>query len=121
AALLDRSTHHQAQTRDWRLWREHAAERFLEELEKCVVETRRILKPDSTSCWVVGLHRDKAGGLLAMNHDVARLHQRNGFRFKEEIVVWSDNSGAIQRVGNFERGDQRLVRVHEYAMIFVRE
>ena len=94
---------------------------FLGGLERVVHETRRVLKPGSYSCWVVGLHRDSEGGLLALNHDVARIHQSNGFRFKEEVVLAHRNNGAIQRVGNFEKGDRRLIRAHEYVLVFVRK
>ena len=93
---------------------------FVSEIEKVVVEERRILKVGSYACWVVGLHRDKDGELLALNHDIARAHQKNGFRFKEEIVLTHKNNGAIQRVGNFEKGDKRLIRMHEYVLVFVR-
>jgi len=94
---------------------------FVKELSLVVAECSRILKPGSNSCWVVGLHRDKAGELLAMNHDVARIHQANGFRFKEEVVLAHKNNGAIQRVGNFEKGDKRLIRMHEYVLVFVKK
>ena len=91
---------------------------FLDGLEKVVCETFRILRPGSYSCWVVGLHRDVKGGLLAMHHDVARLHLDCGFAFKEEVVLNLRGTGAIRRVGNFGRGNQYLVRIHEYLLVF---
>ena len=96
-------------------------ESFLDEIEKVVVESCRILKGGAYSCWVVGLHRNKKGGLLALNHDIARIHQKAGFRFKEEIIVSNTGSGAIQRVGTFDKGDRRLIRTHEYVLVFVKE
>jgi len=95
-------------------------EGFNAELQKAVHETARVLKPGAVSCWVVGLHRDEAGSLCAMNHDVARMHRAAGFRFHEEVILHQQNTGAIQRVGNFEKGRRFLIRVHEYAMIFMR-
>ena len=59
--------------------------------------------------------------LLAMNHDVAALHQNNRFKFKEEAVLHLQNTGSIQRAGNFEKGDRRLIRTHEYCVVFERK
>ena len=94
---------------------------FLDMVEGSIQESHRILKSGSLVCWVVGLHRNSEGELLAMNHDIAALHQNNGFRFKEEIVLHLQNTGAIQRVGNFERGNHFLVRTHEYCVVFERK
>lgn len=91
---------------------------FLEGLRLSIKESYRILKSKSFACWVVGLHRDENGELLALNHDIARLHKEEGFFFKEEIILHIQNTGSIQRVGNFEKGNKYLVRVHEYALIF---
>ena len=91
---------------------------FLGGLGGVVNETFRILRPGSYSCWVVGLHRDTKGGLLAMHHDVARLHLDCGFVFKEEVVLNLRGTGALRRVGNFGRGNQYLVRTHEYLLVF---
>lgn len=96
-------------------------EAFLGRMLLAITETHRVLKPGAFSCWVVGLIRDAAGGLLAMNHDIARLHAVAGFRFKEEIILHQLNNGAMQRVGQFDKGDRRLVRLHEYALIFERK
>lgn len=93
---------------------------FLDALNRVVIETARILKPGAVSCWVVGLHRHKGGELIPMHHDVTRLHRAAGFRLKEEIVLSHKNNGAVQRVGNFDKGDRRLIRTHEYALVFVR-
>jgi hypothetical protein len=69
------------------------------------------------SIWVVGLHRD-GDRLLAMNHDVTSIHTSMGFRLHEEIILAHKNNGAIQRVGNFEKGRNLLIRMHEYALVF---
>jgi len=94
---------------------------FLDMIEGTIQESHRILKPGSLACWVVGLHRNADGELLAMNHDVADLHQNNGFKFKEEVILHLQNTGSIQRVGNFEKGDRRLIRTHEYCVVFERK
>jgi DNA modification methylase len=93
---------------------------FLQALNRVVRETARILKPGAVSCWVVGLHRHKGGELIPMHHDVTSLHRAAGYTMKEEIILSHKNNGAIQRVGNFDKGDRRLIRTHEYALIFVR-
>lgn len=90
---------------------------FLKGLRRVVAETKRILKPGAMSVWVVGLHRD-GDELVAMNHDVAAIHSSVGFTLHEEIVLAHKNNGAIQRVGNFEKGRQLLIRMHEYALVF---
>lgn len=94
---------------------------FLQSIEKCVSNSREALKSGALSAWVIGLHRDKDGSLLAMHHDLARLHLQNGFKFREEIILHQQNNGAIQRVGNFDKGSKRLVRVHEYVLVFQKE
>ena len=55
-----------------------------------------------------------------MNHDVTRLHREAGFSFREEVVLHMKNTGAIQRVGNFDKGSHRLIREHEYALVYTR-
>jgi DNA modification methylase len=93
---------------------------FLKGLNRVVLETHRILKPGAVSCWVVGLHRQKDGELIQLHHDVTSLHRAAGFRVKEEIVLNRRNSGAGKRVHTFDKGDRRLIRTHEYALVFVR-
>ena len=91
---------------------------FLQALS-CVIEgCFKILKPGALSCWVVGLHRDSDGGLLALNHDVGRLHREVGFKMREEIILNNLNTGAILRVGNFDKGNKWLIRTHEYVLVF---
>lgn len=94
---------------------------FADKLGTVIAESARILKPGSYSVWVVGLHRDPKGNLLPLHHTVAALHTKAGFRYKEEVILAHRNNGAIQRVGNFEKGDKRLIRTHEYAQVFVRQ
>lgn len=91
---------------------------FLLALRKVIAECYKVLRPGALAVWVVGLHRDKTGNLLALNHDTARIHQEEGYIFREEIVLNHCNTGAIQRVGNFEKGNRWLVRTHEYALVF---
>jgi len=90
---------------------------FLKQMQLTIDETYRILKPGSLSCWVVGLLRDD-GKLLCMNHDITRLHQKAGFIIKEEVILSHKNNGSVQRVGNFERGSNLLIRNHEYLLVF---
>ena len=96
-------------------------EEFLSALKLVISQTERILKPGSHSCWVVGMHRKPNGELVCMNHDVAAMHGHSGFTLKEEVVIARRNNGAIQRVGNFEKGNRFLVRTHEYLLTFVRK
>lgn len=91
---------------------------FLDGLGRVVAQCRRLLKPGATACWVVGLIRDDAGELIPFHHDVVRLHREAGFTLREEIILHQVNTGAIQRVGNFDKGRRHLIRVHEYALVF---
>ena len=93
---------------------------FLDMLYDVVVDTHRVLRPGGRAAWVVGIMRDKAGTLLPLHHDIAGLLRRAGFRMLEEIVLHVQNSGAIQRVGTFDKGQRHLVRVHEYCLVFQR-
>ena len=93
--------------------------RYLRMLYAVIRETYRILKPDTLSCWVVGLIRDKKSKeLLPIHHDLTRLHKSVGFSLKEEIVLHLKNTGSVGRVGNFERGNNFLIRTHEYLMVY---
>lgn len=94
-------------------------EDFLDGINDVINENHRILKPGALACWVVGLHRDEYG-LIPIHHDLARLHAQ-GFTFVEEIVLHMKNTGSIQRVGNFAKGQHLLVRTHEYCLIFKKE
>jgi len=91
---------------------------FIKELGIVVAECAKILRPGALAVWIVGLHRDTNGELLTMHHDLARLHKKEGFILREEIILAHRNTGAIQRVGNFEKGNRWLVRNHEYALVF---
>lgn len=94
---------------------------FLSMIEPVVVQSCRILKPGALSCWVVGLHRDSKGGLLSIPQDIARIHKANGFKHKEEVIINWTNTGAISRVGNFEKGQKLLIRSHEYLEVFEKQ
>ena len=91
---------------------------FCRALYKVVQETYDILKPGAYSVWVVGLTRKPDGGLVCMHHDVAKMHRKAGFIHREEAILHLKNNGSIQRVGNFERGNRLLIRVHEYVLVF---
>ncbi|MHC4621766.1 MAG: hypothetical protein ACYTEQ_28830 [Planctomycetota bacterium] len=93
---------------------------FLRGLRQCVEGCRHVLKRGALAIWVVGLFRDNEGTLVPFHHDVTRLHTENGFRMREEIVLALRNNGAVQRVGNFEKGQRHLIRTHEYALVFER-
>jgi DNA modification methylase len=91
---------------------------FLRGIKEVVAATYSALKSDALSVWVVGLIRNKAGDILPLNHDIARIHREGGFGLREEIILYQQNNGAMQRVGNFDRGSHKLIRVHEYALVF---
>jgi DNA modification methylase len=93
-------------------------ERFLEMTENCIKESHRILKPGSLSCWVTGLQRDRDKNLLFLNHDISRIHLQNGFRAKEEVIVFLKNTSSQLRAGTFRKGNHLLIRVHQYLNIF---
>ena len=93
---------------------------FIIEITKTINESYRILKSGAISCWVVGLHRDN-GELITMHHDIAAAHKKAGFVQKEEIILNMVNNGAVQRVGNFEKGNKFLIRNHEYALVFAKK
>lgn len=88
--------------------------------EKAVVQASRILRPHARAVWVVGLCRDNGGGLLHIPADITVLHKQVGYMHDEEVIVYHDPriTGAIQRVGNFERGNKRLIRCHEYMNVY---
>ena len=91
---------------------------FISYIKYAIVNSFEALKPGARSCWVVGAHRDQDGELLALNHDIAKLHQKAGFIFREEIVIHRKGTPARLRVGTFRKGKHLLVRVHEYCLVF---
>lgn len=96
-------------------------EDFINMMTEVVRECYRILKPGAFAFWTIGLHRNKKGKLLPLQHDLAWLHHTNGFTVEEEIILHMKNTGSIQRVGNFLKGNHRFIRIHEYLLIFQRE
>ena len=78
----------------------------------------RALRPGALAVWVVGLHRDRHGGLLPLNHDVAMAHRAAGFTVLEEVIVYRRHSGAGARTKNFFTGQGHLARCHEYVLVF---
>ncbi|HQD87023.1 MAG TPA: hypothetical protein PK822_08980 [Bacillota bacterium] len=96
-------------------------EEFLYGMGEVINQCAIILKEGAIAVWVVGLHRGKDNELLPLNHDIARLHTQTGFfKLQEEIILAHSGNGALRRVGNFDRGDHLLVRMHEYALVFKR-
>jgi hypothetical protein len=91
---------------------------FVWELGRAIRSSFDILTPGSKSVWVVGLHRDKNGYLLDIPGDVVRKHQECGFKYVDSVIIYHKNTGSKQRLGNFEKGKRRLIRTHEYALIF---
>jgi hypothetical protein len=91
---------------------------FLRGMSSVISETGKILRVGALSAWVVGLIRSPDGALLSLHHDITRLHSIHGFSSLEEVVVSQENNGAIQRVGQFEKGHRHLVRTHEYVLLF---
>lgn len=98
----------------------HTYERFIDELGKVVAGCHACVRPGATCCWVVGLIREEEddGPLRPFHHDLTRLHAQHGFRLREEVIIRLTNNGAIQRVGQFDKGRRTLVRVHEYLMVY---
>ena len=93
-------------------------EEFLVGMSKVAKETYRIMKGNTLTTIVIGLHRDKNKELLPMHHDFSTIYKKAGFKFKEEIILCHKNNGALQRVGNFEKGSNILIRTHEYLLVF---
>ena len=95
---------------------------FLKTMRKVVKECHRILKPGSLACWVMGMTREggKHNDLVLLHHDITRIHLEEGFKVKEEIVIYRNNPIALRRVGNFQRGNKLLIRMHEYCFVYRR-
>jgi DNA modification methylase len=93
-------------------------EKFLEGIFKVAKETYRIMKDNTLVTIVIGLHRSKNKELFPMHHDFATIYRKVGFKFKEEIILCHKNNGALQRVGNFQKGSNLLIRTHEYLLLF---
>lgn len=93
---------------------------YVEAIQYATGRTVALLKKGARSCWVIGLTRARDGNIRPLNHVVAEAHRIAGFHYAEEVVLAMRNTGAIQRVGTFERGQRHLVRTHEYLEVFVR-
>jgi len=93
---------------------------FLEGIGQVIDQIAAVLKPGGLACWVMGLIRNPKGELVPLHHDIATLHIRKGFSLKEEVILHQMNNGAIQRIGNFNKGQGFLIRLHEYLHIYRR-
>lgn len=93
-------------------------EEFIEGMFNVAKETYRIMKNNTLVTVVIGLHRNKNKELLPMHHDFSSIYRKAGFNFKEEVILCHKNNGATQRVGNFEKGSNLLIRTHEYLLVF---
>ena len=95
--------------------------RFEAALFRVACEAWTILKPGARAVWVTGLHRHAGTGALAhIPRAVAQAHEAAGFDYMDEAILHHRNNGAVQRVGNFEKGKRLLVRTHEYVQVFKR-
>lgn len=92
-------------------------DQFLDQIQKVVAESKRVLKPGSYAIWVLGLHRHK-GELLPLHHDITAIHYDAGFRLHEEVILYITNKQALSRAGTFEKGDRCLIRQHQYLMVY---
>jgi len=93
---------------------------FLEKLRPVISNSFASLKPGALAVWVVGDIRHPKGELLDFPGDLTRLHQEEGFYFYDR-VIYSQNAtqGAAQRSGMFDK-TRKVVRLHEYVMVFQR-
>jgi len=90
---------------------------FLDELEKVIQETNRILKTNGLVCWVVGDFRRK-GVLIDFSTDVGLLFRKNGFELKDKVII--DNSTnynvPLHLPNSYEH--KFTVKVHETMWVF---
>jgi len=92
-------------------------EAFEEGIEEVARAAARVVRPGGLAFWVVGLMRDSHGVLLPLHHIVTRAHEDAGWSLAEEVVLHQQNNGAMQRVGQFDKGKKHLVRLHEYGLL----
>jgi len=67
-------------------------EQFLDQYEYLIKEISRITKPGRVTavhCTDVIDHKN-GGGLWDFPHEIIRLHEENGFRYRNKITVWKE-------------------------------
>ena len=94
-------------------------DRFLGKLRRILAGTYRVLRPGSRAVWVVGNFRDNRSEnrLVDFRGDLIAAATGVGFALDDIAVVKRPIGTAGCRVGNSMRR-RRLVRVHEYAIVF---
>jgi len=90
---------------------------FLDNLYLVIQKTYKFLKKDRLAVWVVGNFRNLDGNLVYFNGDLVKLGIKAGFKLHDEIIIHSASDVAKLRVGSFET-NRKIVRVHEYLIIF---
>jgi hypothetical protein len=78
------------------------------------------LKPDSFACWVVGNYRDrKTGRMIDLVGQSVRAFEDAGLLFWNDIVlIHPAGSAPVRARGTFERGDRKMVKLHQNVLVF---
>lgn len=83
----------------------------------CAKAHRRLMKPGSFVCIVVGPFRDKKGELIDFPAHTARNFQGAGFIFWQQIILAKNFASAAKRSTNAWKG-RKLVPNHEFLQVF---
>lgn len=90
---------------------------FLSDMRLVLRNNYAMLKPGAFSVWVVGNFRNEEGYLRHFNGDLAQLAHGEGFRLWDELI-WQGAAGiAARRSGQF-LANRKIVRIHEYILVF---
>lgn len=81
---------------------------------------KRVMKPNSFVCIVVGNFRDKVTDeVIDFRGHTVKNFQRAGFKFWQDIVLATNPGSAPMRASNYWRGSRKLVPRHQYLLVFI--
>lgn len=95
-------------------------EPFIVEYREIIRKGNLLLKRNCYACITIGQVRDlKTGGLLPFKQDTIKAFEDCGMLLYNEVqLIGSLGSAAVRAKGTFERGDGKLVNVHQTVLIF---
>ena len=65
-------------------------EQFLEQYEFLIKEISRLTKPGRISAVHIADIINKDGGLYDLPNEVIKIHERNGFKYRNRITIWKE-------------------------------
>lgn len=94
-------------------------EEFLKNINECISNIKRVLKPGGFCCWVVGDWRD-GKGYRQFGNDSVNLFKNNGLIPHDTVIIKNNSPFAALQAG--KAASKRITsKIHEYLLVFRKE